>query len=42
MFEVHLIKDPNMNSYQHAPEIMDFIRSAALVKGRVLFVEGEE
>ena len=42
MFEVYTIEDTHKNSYHLAPEIMDLLRAAALVKGRVLFVEGEE
>jgi len=42
MFEVHTINDTQISPYLLAPQIMDFLRSAALVKGRVLFVEEEE
>lgn len=42
MFEVYQIKDPTINAYKLTPGIMDFLRAAALVKGRVLFVEAED
>jgi hypothetical protein len=42
MFEVYLVGDHSNSSYSMTPGIMDFLRTAALVKGRVLFVEGDE